>query len=361
MNIIFGKSEVELDKLEPNSIGACITDAPYGLTSIIKRFSKENSASNKEGVYKRLSKGFMGQTWDGSGIERDPIFWAKVLRILKPGGYLICIGHPRTHHRTVCAIEDAGFEIRDEIAWVYGQGYPKNLDIGKQVRKISRDIRVANDWDGWGTALKPAMEPICIARKLLSEGSVASNIIEWGTGGMNIDESRVPSDPYSINKLEVWSGFGEEKNPDYIQEINIKGRWPANIIHDGSEEVKAYMGEAAGFFFCAKPTQDEKNRGVKDFKKHTKYRNQKGGVFQDIEKEIGNIHPTVKPRSLMRYLIGLVTKPGDVVLDPFMGSGTTMCAAKEMGREGIGIEYIKEYYDIAIHQINATQQGFGMQ
>ena len=432
----------KLRELEDNSVDSVVTDPPYFLS-------------------------FMGKDWDklDGNIAANVEFWKEVLRVLKPGGHLLAFGHSRTHHRLYIAIEDAGFEIRDTIMWLYGSGFPKSHDISKAIDKhggssiawfgtwlrewreennisqkqiaslfpsktggltgcvanwelglslptakqfslicktfnlpfetieeakreitgskisgiankeekerhtvgASKAVRVditapatdeAKRWEGWGTALKPAHEPICLARKPL-EGTVATNVLKYGVGGLNIDESRVGTDAVPINKLTSWSGFGQEIRPDYEQEINSSGRWPANIIldeeagevldkqapktgngHRAKTKVTGYgsfgggtqtyegvgekldgLGGASRFFYCAKVSKKE--RGV------------------------NNRHPTVKPKGLMTYLIKLVTPPGGKVLDPFMGSGSTGLAAKEEGFDFIGIEREPEYFEIA--------------
>lgn len=312
IDLINGDSFYELDKLEENSIDSCVTDPPYGLTSIVKRFGKEGSAParfGKDGRFSRLSKGFMNELWDGSGIERNPEFWKKVYRVLKPGGYLLSFGGTRTFHRIAVAIEDAGFEVRDSIAWIYGQGFPKSYQIA----------------EGIGTNLKPAIEPIILARKPL-DGTHKENFEKWGTGGLNIDKSRVEinNETVPINKLEKWSGFGQEKRPDYKQEINIKGRWPSNVILD--EEISGLLKDYSRFFYVAKASRKEKELGA---------------------------HPTMKPIKLMEYLIILVTPENGIVLDPFMGSGSTGVACKNLGFNFIGIESNKDYFELAYKRIYA--------
>ncbi len=310
MRIINGDSREVLLDIPENYFGSVITDPPYGLTSITDRFSKESSAPAKEGKdgrFSRLSKGFLGQEWDGTGIERDPEFWSLVLRVMKPGAYLLAFGGTRTVHRMISAIEDAGFEIRDMIGWLYGQGFPKSHDLG----------------NGWGTNLKPAFEPITLARKPISESTNASNVEHWGTGGINIDGCRIPivDEIVPINKLESWSGFGELLRPDYEQQINTKGRWPANLILDDSD----ILGNKSRFFYCAKPSKKEK------------------GIAKD--------HPTVKPTALLEYLIELITPEGEIVLDPFFGSGSTGVACKNLGYDFVGIEKVREYYELSVERL----------
>ena len=358
-------------------VDAVVTDPPYGLR-------------------------FMGKRWDYDVPDTD--LWALVLDILSPGGHLLAFAGTRTQHRMAVRIEDAGFEIRDMLAWVYGSGFPKSLDVGKAIDKAAGaerevisshatgwrgtlggksalsglgdapDMRTvtapateaARQWDGWGTALKPAFEPITMARKRL-EGTVAQNVQEHGTGALNIDGCRVATDdgenrarpPRTPNEI---LGGGKGTNLT-ASEHNDTGRWPANLIHDGSDEVVALfpqskgqqgavsgnepssktsstfgeyaertpakprgdIGSAARFFYCAKAAASE--RGA------------------------GNDHPTVKPIALMRWLLTLVTPPGGVVLDPFLGSGSTGVAAADLGARFIGIEMDRKYFDIACERI----------
>ena len=286
-----------LKTLDDNIFDSCVTDPPYHLTSIVKRFA--TSTEPKGPLYKRLSTGFMGQTWDGGDVAFTTEMWKEVYRTLKPGAYLLAFSAARNYHRMAVAIEDSGFEIRDQIMWIYGSGFPKSLNMGKQMDKklgnkriktgqvktharkgvavaeertainagsfgqeVEEEITVGtSEWEGWGTALKPAHEPIVMARKPI-DGSVADNILEHRTGAINIDDCRV-----------------ENQN-----------RFPANVIHDGLEE------EWARYFYCAKASKKEKG--------DTK-------------------HPTVKPVELMRYLVKLITPKKGIVLDPFAGTGTT--------------------------------------
>ena len=286
-----------LKTLDDNIFDSCVTDPPYHLTSIVKRFA--TSTEPKGPLYKRLSTGFMGQTWDGGDVAFTTEMWKEVYRTLKPGAYLLAFSAARNYHRMAVAIEDSGFEIRDQIMWIYGSGFPKSLNMGKQIDKklgnkriktgqvktharkgvavaeertainagsfgqeVEEEITVGtSEWEGWGTALKPAHEPIVMARKPI-DGSVADNILEHRTGAINIDDCRV-----------------ENQN-----------RFPANVIHDGLEE------EWARYFYCAKASKKEKG--------DTK-------------------HPTVKPVELMRYLVKLITPKKGIVLDPFAGTGTT--------------------------------------
>jgi site-specific DNA-methyltransferase (adenine-specific) len=285
----------------------------------------------------------MGKQWDKGvpGVE----LWREVLRVLKPGGHLLAFAGTRTQHRMATAIEDAGFEIRDMIAWVYGSGFPKSLDVSKAIDKAAGaerevvgsanvpDMRSGNyenatgrmianitapateaaqQWAGWGTALKPSLEPITVARKPLC-GTVAANVLEHGTGGLNVDGCRVGTSknvPASVSRHKVANtyngGWNTGETPGVGGHDPNLGRWPANLIHDGSEEVVGLFPDdgdasAARFFYCAKADASERRQSK---------------------------HPTIKPVALMRYLVRLVTPPGGLVLDPFGGSGTTAEAAR---------------------------------
>nr|WP_236771920.1 DNA methyltransferase [Agrobacterium tumefaciens] len=480
--------------LADNSIDSVVTDPPYALVSIQKRFGKPGSAPAKD-VYGRGAAGFMGKSWDTGEVAFSEEFWAEVLRVLKPGGHVVAFSGTRTYHRMAVAIEDAGFEIRDQLGWVYGSGFPKSHDVSKgiakrrvedvePVRVVCRFIRAAMDeaglkskdltqhfgdcnprlidhwaardtdsqpalptneqwdglvdalslsgrdgfefisievsrlngrkgthgerwaeaeiigevastpagfgdlrfegdrtirsldeeasaWQGWGTALKPAWEPICLARKPLI-GTVAENVLEHGTGAINIDGSRAPG--------------GNEQD---------LGRWPANILHDGSEEVLAafpnakgqqgYVGpkhgerlskgiygdfgarpdshprveaetSAARFFYCAKASRADRDAGLEAFPEVTVSGG--GGTSSEISDAYGalkanrrNVHPTVKPTTLMQWLCRLITPPGGIILDPFMGSGSTGKAALLEGFQFVGCEREDEYMPIAAARI----------
>ena len=353
-----------------NSVDAVVTDPPYGLS-------------------------FMGKKWDYDVPSVE--IWAECLRVLKPGGHLLAFAGTRTQHRMAVRIEDAGFEIRDMIAWVYGSGFPKSrnicLDMDKMEGHGNRGHRIAvanrhhpdgtfepngeqlapyepktdsaRQWQGWGTALKPALEPITVARKPLI-GTVASNVLECGTGGINVDGCRVAGEATPINKLEKWSGFGQEKRPDYVQEINTKGRWPANVIHDGSDEVIGLFPaqddkSAARFFYCPKANKKDRDDGCDGlearstiFADGTGLKNNGDGTPRNQQPSTRNHHPTVKPTDLMRYLCRLVTPPSGVVLDPFMGSGSTGKAAALEGFRFIGIELDPGYFEIAKRRIESA-------
>jgi len=362
-----------------NSVDAVVTDPPYGLS-------------------------FMGKRWDCDVPAVE--VWAECLRLLKPGGHLLAFAGTRTQHRMAVRIEDAGFEIRDMIAWVYGSGFPKSLDVSKAIDKaagaerevVGKSLRhvsgkpeqrtaglhgtstfaesvgmgayvtapatdAARQWQGWGTALKPAMEPITVARKPLV-GTVAENVLAHGTGGINVDGCRIPfldtNDKQAAaaaaqracqDQNKNRTAYGDFTNGPASLEPYLRsmdgGRWPANLIHDGSEEVTGLLGDAARFFYCpkaAKADRDEGCEGMEEVKGHSNY-----GSIQEFSSNPPrrNHHPTVKPTALMRYLCRLVTPPGGIVLDPFTGSGSTGKAAVLEGFSFIGIERDAEYVALA--------------
>lgn len=376
-----------LKTMQDNSVHSIVTDPPYGLS-------------------------FMGKRWDYDVPSVE--IWAECLRVLKPGGYLLAFAGTRTQHRMAVRIEDAGFEIRDMIAWVYGSGFPKNHDISKGIDKqagaerevvgvkkhsASQNIDTfknsgdyilttpatdeAKKYAGWGTALKPALEPITVARKPFS-GTVADNVLKYGTGGLNIDGCRIETEDklgggmVSKGRPKVSEGWDRPwmhnkevtdkkkiESADKVSHAENLGRWPANFIHDGSEDVTelfpnskaggghtgkapsaktntaygeyaerkpfegyADAGSAARFFYCAKASKSERNAGAV------------------------NAHPTVKPLTLMRYLCRLVTPPDGIILDPFNGSGTTGCAAILEDFNYIGIDKEAEYIAISKARID---------
>jgi DNA modification methylase len=399
-NILQGNCIEVLKTLPENSIDSIVTDPPYGLEFMGEEWDApwkksevvEVTDKSTNGIFH--DKGFSHGIRFSRGLVEMQEFqkwcesWAKeAFRVLKPGGYILAFGGSRTYHRLAGGIEDAGFEIRDQIMWVYGSGFPKSMNISLSMDKKGID---SSKWKGWGTALKPAHEPIVMARKPL-EGTVVDNVLTWETGGINIDASRVPGEPVPINKLEEWSGFGQKIEPDYKQEMNTSGRFPANFIHDGSDEVVelfpnakggAYPavrgksdigafaqggthkdkpnqarvmgdeGSAARFFYCAKANSKDRNEGLENHK------NGQRDLFSgddnthtdnpvSNEDKRKNTHPTVKPTELMRYLIKMVTPAGGTVLDPFTGSGSTGKAAMLDGYKFVGIEMNEEYVAIA--------------
>jgi site-specific DNA-methyltransferase (adenine-specific) len=349
--------------LDAESVDAIVCDPPYGLS-------------------------FMGKGWDHGvpGVE----FWTEALRVAKPGAHLLAFGGTRTYHRLACAIEDAGWDIRDCVMWVYGSGFPKSHNLkGK--------------WRGWGTALKPAWEPIIVARKPLV-GTVAENVLTHGTGGINVDGCRVGTEQtVTLRSGSMGKGIygGDARVGSFA---NPPGRWPANVIHDGSEEVVglfpnvkagvavkrnldgrtynahqewglkaspgddigfADSGSAARFFYCAKASKADRDEGCEGLpqtiKQSVAHGDKRHGTLpytnepQEMKpRPRGNHHPTVKPTALMRYLCRLVTPPGGVVLDPFTGSGSTGKGAVMEGFEFVGIEREAEYVEIAKARIGAA-------
>ena len=425
MKLLLGDCLHWMKEMDDNSVDSIVTDPPYGLS-------------------------FMGKKWDYDVPSVE--VWRECLRVLKPGGHLLAFAGSRTYHRLVVNVEDAGFEIRDQIMWVYGTGFPKSLNISKAMDKAAGAEREvvgydsskarpnkenyakrtdrqpssgaiegwkdngatitepatpeAHQWQGWGTALKPAHEPIVVARKPLI-GTVAANVLEHGTGGLNIDGCRIPfqdeSDLASVVNPTLTTQKGEKHTAGAmtggirrIDAGDAKGRFPANFIHDGSDEVVSLFpvtapskvqprnqaarptqaskgaekartgimghddngGSAARFFYCAKASKSERNAGLEAFE-DKKSQHNAGGIGRKVSVEkrleqgkenapmMKNIHPTVKPVKLMEYLCRLVTPPNGVVLDPFMGSGTTGIAATNEGFCFVGIEMDEEYMNIA--------------
>lgn len=384
--------------LPDNSVDAVVTDPPYGLGFMGKHwdtFDKNqfgiggNEGENDLKVKKNFN---ILPRYNTDGLYDFTREWAsECLRVLKPGGYLLSFAGTRTQHRIACGIEDAGFEIRDMIAWIYGSGFPKSLDVGKAIDKMQGTYKqgatspnsrhsgespsgcygvgvqtktmpnpqhpLAKHWDGFGTALKPALEPITVARKPI-EGTVAANVLKWGTGAINIDGCRVGTkDTLSFGSRQLGDGVKYGKCTPTTEGIqNPQGRFPANLIHDGSDEVTELTGDAARFFYCAKASRAERNAGCEGLPERSGGSNAKG-YTQDIANGLDrnrpttNHHPTVKPIALMRYLIKLVTPPNGTVLDPFLGSGTTAIAAVLEGFDWIGIEREAEYCEIAARRI----------
>jgi len=284
-----------LATLPDNSVDSIVTDPPYGLS-------------------------FMGKKWDYD--VPSVAIWEQCLRVLKPGGHLLAFAGTRTQHRMACRIEDAGFEIRDMIAWVYGSGFPKSHNL-------------EGDHKGWGTALKPALEPITMARKPFSS-TVAANVIQYGTGAINVDGCRVGTE----SRWNPSAGHKDLENKRTVTPISSHkefdgrecvGRWPANIIHDGSNDAALSLKSGARFFYTAKAGK--------------------------VDRESENNHPTVKPTMLMAYLCRLITQPGGTILDPFMGSGSTGKAATINGFRFIGIERDPEYHKISEARISNQHEG----
>ena len=391
--------------MEPESFDACVTDPPYHLTSIVKRFGADNAAPakiGKTGAYARASAGFMGKRWDGGDIALRPETWAAVGRCLKPGAHLLSFGGTRTFYRMACAIEDAGFEIRDTIMWLYGTGFnkvgmlknrhpemfcdcPTPGNVSDEQGQIlqpglsqpgtsecraacPRCGRIRKEWEGFGGSLKPAVEPIIVARKPFA-GTVAANVLRYGTGAINVAGCAVASDGPEPNARRAKQG---DIRPGYQGGFQgsargwsgVRGRWPANVCHDGSAEV---LDAFAAF--------GEKNSGPKTRSETARAETGKHGIYGRFNgapdgahfasstgtadrffycakaskaERAGSRHPTVKPILLMRWLVRLVTPPGGRVLDPFAGSGTTGVACLAEGFDAVLIEKELEYQaDIA--------------
>ena len=372
---------LELLRTMPDcSVDACVTDPPYGLS-------------------------FMGKAWDYDVPGVD--VWREVLRVLKPGGHLLAFAGTRTQHRMAVAIEDAGFEIRDMIMYCYGSGFPKSLDVSKAIDKaagaerevvgpgrwnhvkgdneLQADCLIrpggqhvetapatpeARQWEGWGTALKPALEPITMARKPF-KGTVAANVLEHGTGAINVDGCRVGTDGgcKGAGRGPQGAVYGDGLNGTFAPPVPGLGRWPANLIHDGSDEVVGLFPEASGqvgmrkdqggFRFIAGDTGSRQSftRGTADSGSAARFFYTAKATAAERQ---STTHPTVKPLDLMAYLCRLVTPPGGVVLDPFMGSGTTIKAALSEGFNAIGIERDPSYFAMAEHRLNGAQLGLGL-
>lgn len=359
-----------LPTIPDNSIDSIVTDPPYEL-------------------------GFMGKKWDASGIAYSVDLWTECLRVLKPGGHLLAFGGTRTYHRMTVAIEDAGFEIRDSIHWLYGSGFPKSHDVSKAIDKAAGAERSevigwtnkgmppgsnkavghgqgpeptpitaaatdeAKRWEGWGTALKPAHEPIVLARKPL-DGTVANNVLQHGTGALNIHACRIRrADGDTSQAGHRTATFGTQNvvsggDGSGGWQQNDAGRWPANIIID--DWITDTEDDWPRYFYCAKPSKAERNAGLHELP--VKRKSQLGSDHESREglddvsarfvsaQPVANIHPTVKPLALMRHLIQLITPPHGTVLDPFAGSGTTLAAAIIEGHHPIGIELTDDYLPI---------------
>ena len=419
--LYLGKMEDELSNIDDNSIGSIVTDPPYEL-------------------------GFMGKSWDSSGVAFQKSTWEHCYRVLKPGGYLLAFGGSRTYHRIACAIEDAGFEIRDTVMWLYGSGFPKSMNIGLAIDKkngVESQVvgkgklgkeethssslnmvkggfggeyeikEVQNEWQGWGTALKPSFEPIIVARKPF-KGSLVDNVIEYGVGGINIDECRVEAETnrrmcgtteksgetsfilgtrketytsqgrFPANTIltydetdfdEVCGGFPDTGSGNGGEPYNYSGkeyhnRGTSMFNGDKPQSCSNYndSGSASRYFYCAKASKKDRDEGLEEFEDKQKYYCDGRGNSLEIfgktdggRKPLKNIHPTVKPTELMQYLIRLVTPKGETVLDPFMGSGSTGKAVMFENNERnanykfIGVEMTEEYLPICKKRIEFAQ------
>lgn len=406
--LMLGDNITSLKKLPDNSIDSVVTDPPYGLS-------------------------FMGKKWDYDVPSVE--FWKEVYRVLKPGGHILSFGGTRTYHRMVVNIEDAGFEIRDQIQWIYASGFPKSLNVGKAVDKLEgnerevvrndrqnnfnkyetsmmskenrnistelyKDINITKgqtEWEGWGSALKPANEPICLARKPLSEKSIAENVLKWRTGGLNIDGCRIESHNNEhfrgyVNDVDTGNANVFIGNLGFQPTNSELGRFPANLILDEtaaemldeqsgvSKSIKlepkyfdikpsnhlgsfkktnktlrvnnySDKGGASRFFYVAKVSKAERNMGLDGFEEKEKIGNL-SDVVSNSKNKVKNNHPTVKPINLMSYLCKLITPPNGIVLDPFMGSGSTGIAALLNDFRFVGMEMDSDYFKIAEARIN---------
>lgn len=404
VTLLAGDCRERIRTIPDASIDSVVCDPPYALVSIVKRFGKPGAAPAKGDVYARAGAGFMGKQWDTGESAFAVEFWAQVLRVLKPGGHVLAFSGTRTYHRLAVAIEDAGFEIRDQIGWAYGSGFPKSHDVSKGIDKragaerevvaagapvkrmipgadqhkggweknngreyVPTDTRAATDearqWQGWGTALKPAWEPIVLARKPLS-GTVVETVLEHGTGALNIGACRVPGTAKPFGNGSEGIGGYRLHNRDVSEwQPSQQGRWPANIIHDGSDEVLSAFPDASGAqapVTGKEPTGHGFSGNVygapgQQGRLPSDQRDGGGSAARffysakaDAEDRLGSKHPTVKPLDLMQYLVRLVTPPGGTVLDPFAGTGTTGEAAWREGMRAVLIERESEYQaDIA--------------
>lgn len=406
-----------------NSIDSVVTDPPYHLTNPSGGPSNAGETPQSRAQAGANSTGFMGKAWDGGNIAQRVELWAEVVRVLKPGGHVLAFGGARTYHRMVCAIEDAGFEIRDRVlslnggkveehfpVWIFGSGFPK-AEIWTKTKADKGQAESAKmleaGYEGWARGgLKPAHEPICVARKPLV-ANVADNVLLHGVGALNIDACRVPFEDTpnaATNPLyraqQGYAGTGSDANSSSFKlkpagasaNANTLGRFPANVIHDGSAEVVAQFpaeagqqaalktrnsdktrnafggfagspdadfaphdarGSAARFFYCPKASRADRNSGLFIGAAPVVV---SGATMRDCETadwsaRNGNSHPTVKPTNLMAYLCRLVTPPGGVVLDPFMGSGSTGKACMREGFRFVGCELEPEYLAIAAARI----------
>ena len=376
--IIIGDCLEVMKTLDAASIDAIVTDPPYGIS-------------------------FMGKDWD-SGVP-GVAFWREALRVAKPGCHILAAGGSRTYHRLAVAIEDAGWEIRDCVLWLYGNGFPKSHDVSKAIDKAAgaeREVvgehkklgyskmkvdqgarpnldcagndgqpitapatEAAKQWQGWGTALKPAFEPFILARKPL-DGTVAANVLAHGTGGINVDKCRVGTDggtakgskPQGEGKGIYGAGLHGVCKITQLE----AGRWPANVMHDGSDEVTQPFGTAARFFYVPKASRSEREAGLDGMEEISTLRYgemAQGPLPQQTPSKPSkqeNHHPTVKPVALMSYLCRLITPPNGTILDPFCGSGSTGVAAIREGFKFVGIELNPDYAEIATRRIEHERE-----
>ena len=352
--IVNADSIEHLKTLDDNCIDAVVTDPPYGLGNCSSRAVNEALTAWIAGQeYKPRGGGFMGKSWDA--FVPGPELWREVYRVLKPGGHAVIFAGSRTVDLMGIAVRLSGFEVRDMLHWIYGSGFPKNLDVSKAILKRG-GAEQADHWEGWGTALKPAHEPILLCRKPL-EGTVVDNVERWGVGGLNIDGCRIETEDVlgratgsSLNRAYV-GGIATQWNS--LGTTVEGGRWPANILLDDHAaslvDIQAGL-EASRFFYCAKAGREERESGLDARPSSLVNDGRKKSIdnaYQRGKTERRNIHPTVKPLAVMRWLCRLITPTGGLILDPFNGSGTTGCAAVQLGFSYLGIEREPEYAAIA--------------
>jgi len=378
--IIHGDSFEEVKTLQDNSIDALVTDPPYGMSNISYAAFMDCMMKwcSDDDMYLPKAKGFMNKSWDG--FVPPPGFWKEVLRVLKPGAYGLVFASSRTQDLMGLSLRIAGFEIRDCVTWLYGSGFPKSLNLSKAMDKKNGTLKVvgqgragrnalgqdsgynktynphtydiveansqeAQQWEGWGTALKPSYEPALLIRKPF-KGSVASNVLEWGVGGINIDGCRIGESERCNASARLNNIYGQFKG-DENKGRSCIGRFPSNTIMD--DVASSLLKDESRFFYTAKASPSERSAGLncKPQKINEGRKKEIDNAFQREKTEKRNIHPTVKPIEIMRYLCRLITPPNGLILEPFLGSGTTAIAAEKEGFDIIGIEREKEYYDIA--------------
>lgn len=373
-----GDSRDVLPVLESERFSACVCDPPYHLTQASRKGSPRNNDPETPFGRTRLgSKGFMGKTWDGGDVAFRPDFWTEVLRVLKPGAMLLAFGGTRTYHRLTCAIEDAGFKIRDCLMWVYGSGFPKSRNISKALAKMA-ESELAKRWNGWGSSLKPAWEPIVLAMKPL-DGTFAKNAQLHGVAGLNIGDSRIGTGDGGQREGEktATKRYTDQGSTNFAPTPgprggDAKGRWPANLLLDeeAGEMLDQQSGERPGCKSRSKAKPKSKFRpGQGEYMPQGPIYPDTGGASRffycakankrdrTCDGQVENDHATVKPRALMEYLCRLVTPPeGGLILDPFMGSGSTGMAAISTGNQFVGIELEPKSFDTSRQRIETISE-----
>ena len=407
-----GDSLAVLATMPDNSIDAIVTDPPYGL-------GREPDALEMlrdwldTGHHEVKGSGFMGKTWDA--FVPQPVLWRQVLRVLKPGGHVLAFAGTRTMDLMTLGLRIAGFELRDAIghahdgggapllAWTYSSGFPKSLNVSKAMDRSAGALMpegvaftvagyghnakllttapsrgyvppapatpAAARWQGWGTALKPAWEPIILARKPLGEGTVAANVLKWGTGAVNVDGCRVGTESTVRTSNAGTNGDGWGMGASSHVNGSDAGRWPANVVHDGSpavvgmfpNESEGDSGSAARFFYCAKASRDDREAGLREAGLRGLNASPTETGAARVPIMCRNHHPTVKPTDLMRWLVRLITPPGGTILDPFMGSGSTGKAAILEGFQFVGVELSPEYVAISRARIEDARLDRGIE